>query len=499
MRKKLGGIALLLAALLCLSGCGGDTKETILEKVSQNIRSVQSYEVDIEAPLAGKISVLGMTMEMAIDYRVTCQYEVSGEETLSRIGVEMDMEMLGESDSESVEFYCRQTPETTWLYTGMDGEWYCEETPRTELDDAMVDAFMEFIYGDPEAWILYGDTVEKNGVRCYALVRNFTGEDWEALWQSVIPEEVREELEADMDLSELTALLGLGADIRIPCTLYVDSREYLPVSIRVDMGSALNHAMNALADFVLAAFVDGVSFDMDFDLSCVTTGNASYNTGVTVEIPPEALEAEVIPEDEAFSLWDLPLVGEDEEEDDWWGWDEYAEDPGDDWWYEEQDEIYAQITAEGGCELSSEYSEDRLYVSWPEGYVCTYYNTDYVSVYDETRDFVVDIILYEKSLYGEDEMIQYVEELEEWYGYADTVSPADEDRELRELACPSGTFRYRDSVYQYDGYDYYVYLGYLEFDDCYLQITLDCYGDEPQPEELEEILAAVRRTNVREV
>lgn len=319
MRRKLYGFILLCGVLLGLSGCGGATKESILTAVAENLDAAQSVEMTMHVPVSGSLRMMGMSLDMSIEANVDLYSTVSDEEEISYMRIDMSVAAMGEQDQESLDIYQQITPEATRVYSEVDGEWICQEVEMDDTSSEQLNAGLtDIISKDPELWILYDKTVTKNDRECYVLLSTLTKEYWEEVWETAESNEVWDALAEDEEMAGmLQAMQDSLSKSHISLTLYVDKQELLPVSMEIDMSSAFNRMMNAILDYVLQSVGEDLWTDMDLesDFRCRITGDASYNTGITVGIPEEALAAEVITLDEFTEILESPQIEGSEGED----------------------------------------------------------------------------------------------------------------------------------------------------------------------------------------
>ncbi len=160
--------ALFAAACLIMTGCGGQSEETVtaqslVEEAEENALSASFVHADIMTGMTFDAGILG-TYDIYMDLAIASSSEpeaVHMTGTVGMFGLELDTEsyIVAEGDSITV-------------YEGLFGEWYVSSSDRDVMDTGSV---MSLLPGIPDSCdlTLSDEIRDHDGTQCYVITGRF--------------------------------------------------------------------------------------------------------------------------------------------------------------------------------------------------------------------------------------------------------------------------------------------------------------------------------------
>jgi hypothetical protein len=270
-------VLVLSLTLVTFVGCEELTQEEI-DQIVANVTSAQfdtvSFDVETTMTMEWVGGADSRTMTMAVDG--TGAVDRANEEMQMTMNMAEDMPGMGEQEMAG-EIYIVGG----WMYTKMDllelGEQWMkiEVTEEVWQQQSLIDEQLEFLETAAEINYLGSKTV--NGTECYLFE---VVPDMEALGELLAQETYGME---NMDFSQLD-LADLCKELSIKAWIAKDS--YLLMKSEVEM--VLEMSASDLG--AIAGDADKVTIDVKMVESFY-----DYNQPVSIELPPEALDAEELP------------------------------------------------------------------------------------------------------------------------------------------------------------------------------------------------------------
>lgn len=288
MRKKLflGALVLSAAAMLC----GFDNTKTADEVMQAAQEATMNatdmcMQMELNADIA--INMSGSTLGITADGLIGC---VSVMDPLA-LGMEgtVNINALGQAQSQTLKQYMVTGEDgtmTTYTYTETPegGAWTATTVPGINMAELMSKADMSKLSDFGLSFELAPDAVDINGAECYALGTTITSDTIGSVLAKV------GELSGQEVPEDLTSQLALLNGIQLNVYEFVDAETMLPAAVSLD----LNGSDFSIISQLLAAQLGGgeEASDVSLDINDLSfTCYAQYNTGMTVEVPDEALAA----------------------------------------------------------------------------------------------------------------------------------------------------------------------------------------------------------------
>jgi hypothetical protein len=276
--KKILLLSLALVLSFALAGCGEGLPQEEIDQIITNVTNAQfdTVSFDMEMPMTIKVVGGSEAGTMTMDVDGSGAMDLVNEEMQMTMNMAMDIPEMGEQDM-AAEVYIVGG----WMYTMMDipvvGEQWMKMEATEEIwqQQSQVEPLVEFLKTAVEIDYLGSKTVD--GTECYLFE---IVPDMEVLGGLLSQETSGMGM---MDFSQFD-LADLYKDLSVKEWIAKDS--YLLMKVEVEMVMEMS-----------ASDVGGIADDFDkmtVDVKMVETFY-DYNQPVSIELPPEALDAEEMP------------------------------------------------------------------------------------------------------------------------------------------------------------------------------------------------------------
>lgn len=417
--RRIKGLLLSLCALVMLfslTGCKEKmTAEKLVKEMVAAMAETPMTQLSMDVELAASLGAQGMTLDIAAG--------LSGDARMSTApyAVHMDMEMnvslLGEELSETMEIYLLEEAGEMAAYIHMDSaDQWVRESAGMDVDELSAAAqnpnFDWLTAKTGDQLVLAEETVEVNGVETYMLTCVLTWDDAVAAMESMDDAALEEAL-GGADLDDLLAETGLDdldlSVVSCPVVYYVDTKTHLPLKMEMDV-LGLDVLAADVVNGVMGALSAGeAEVELTVDVCRIVMDNIGYGPADIPALPPEAADA--------ISADDL--VGT--QEPDIW------EEPDD---TEEPDGWVTEVTDLGRGPFDFRYGDIALRATLPEGWFATeaYDDMMYFSSEDQASSGNFTIYTptestYEDLITGPEDSLYYWKETEEYDSHGDLGIP----------------------------------------------------------------------------
>ena len=282
MRGKRTWIAILLSVLLVLpllQGCRQKTPEEIFDEAVAGMAKLESVHMDVNMTM--EMTIMGQTlnMDMGIASDIMMKEPVMGYMLVTVAAGGMSME---------VPTYVEQSDDAFMTYVGMDDGsglvWTRQKAESMPIDSNMVsaDALTEFTYieeesAEDENLLRYRGTVDATQLKS---LMNSSADGLGMLY-------------GDEDAMLNAALEAVGG---VEMIVTVDKKSGHIVRMEMDMGEMMQAFFKTLSDDAGTSGMD-LSSLLKIGQIPVVVEYSRFNEIEKIEIPAEALEAELIEED----------------------------------------------------------------------------------------------------------------------------------------------------------------------------------------------------------
>ncbi len=267
------------AFLFCsiLSGCGNSVNvDELLKATDEAMKGIESVEYEFDMNMDFNISAEGMALDMAIVGEGTSAALIDGDNETSHIEMTMDVEMLGESESTTIESYVVSDGEEVVAYSndGITG-WVVEETSYEELE---VESFSAMSMSMFES--LKDFDAEVTGEK------KINGEDCHVLLVKISSENITDSLNGSFE-EMLTSFGTFGSSLEIPVEYYISKETSLLMGVRMDLSTMADSMMDAMSALGMED-LEGVEIKInDFYIEMLV---AAYGEVEELEVPSEVID-----------------------------------------------------------------------------------------------------------------------------------------------------------------------------------------------------------------
>ena len=175
MKRKAAGLALVLAMVLALPGCGAMTPEKLAAKVKQAVEENPYSQAEMEMIMETSVADPTTGIEMDVGLQLNGQMRVSYEPDTLYEKVELTIEMMGLRMPTEVEIYILPEGDKTVSYTNIAGSWlWSEVDPSTQASDSISIAIWDL---PPEQLAINEEVTELEGAPAACLTGQVTGEE----------------------------------------------------------------------------------------------------------------------------------------------------------------------------------------------------------------------------------------------------------------------------------------------------------------------------------
>lgn len=375
------------AMAILLTGCGGMTKEKILQEMETAVedKNISALSMILDMDMA--FGAEGITVDIGMDMDMNIQLNV--EKKSAYLDMNMDIEAVGETMSETMQMY--MLPEDNalvgYIHTGSTDTWekqdlgtdlsIFEETASEEKSGSVLSNV------DADSITLAEETEDLDGIEVYVLSYTLTGEEIqksfdESEYSSTIEDAIKENGLEDLEgMDELASLFDFDfTSMNMPVTVYVDTKTYLPVQMTMDI-EGLEELINPLLSGIMAMTGEEMEMTMTIETLNAVCTDFSYDA---VEVPalPEGAKEAAEAAELAITDGDTALAND------------------------------SYIIQEGSSAVT---------ITPPSGWILDASDYDYVSIYDkENYNFYISFAMYEGmtsddfSTYVENDMVSFYQE-----------------------------------------------------------------------------------------
>lgn len=272
MKKTLALLLCLLTAVMLLASCGGKTPEKLIEGAFERMSELDAFELEMVIAMEVSMEMMGETETQSMPLTISLAGKDLKSET-PKILMEMSMSM--EDETMTATAYM----EGEWMYATADGESYKFSVEDMSDMGAMADYSQQFeslLVDFPEA-VYSGVTVKKNGDGSKTVALSLTAEQFESIFSALSTE-----------LGESIGVVDEGVAITYqPATVEVTVKGDLVSAYKLDF--AMNISMDLDGDTATTEDVMSLTFSVGYDVTVVKT------SGVTVTPPAGYQDFEEIP------------------------------------------------------------------------------------------------------------------------------------------------------------------------------------------------------------
>jgi hypothetical protein len=273
-------LALVLSfSLVAFVGCGGKLTQEEIDRIIAGATDA-SYETvyfDIELPMAAEVSGGGNAGVMTVDMSGTGAMDIVNEAMQMTMNMAMDMPGQGSQDIDAATYIVEG-----WMYTGAAIPGYGEQWTKMALTEQMwqqqdqVEQYIRLLATAVE--LDYKGTETVNGIECYVFELEPN--------MDTLQELLAQGTTSGMGLMDLSGfdLAELYKELSVKEWLAKDNYQLQRTEVKIVMEMSPEDVGATSDDF------DKMTIDMNMSMRFY-----AYNQPVSIELPPEALDAEEIP------------------------------------------------------------------------------------------------------------------------------------------------------------------------------------------------------------
>ncbi len=285
-KKRILATAAAMVLAFSAAGCGGSggndqaDAEALITKAQATMETVNSMK-----------SVMTMDMGMSAGEE---SMETTTEATIVTIEEPLKMQMdisasMGEETVQDMQMFVAEADGQLVSYMNVSGQWYAVPMDASELEQYNAEENMDLYLGNITSFSAVGEE-DINGTKATKITGVITGDAMEeAIESSGALDSV-----SGMGISE-EEVEAMYADLGdLPISLWIDAEGYV-VKYEMDMSAM----MQTIMDKAMAAVAEqagGNAEDVSIDISkmLITMVYSDFNAVEDIEIPAEALEAQVL-------------------------------------------------------------------------------------------------------------------------------------------------------------------------------------------------------------
>lgn len=281
--KRFTILLLVMAMMLMFSGCGKMTARILAAKMAVAVARKPMTQEKIVMEFEMSIGVRGITLNLDMD--MTMDMIMSMDPYRAYTNMDMTMEMLGQSYSDSMEMYIQEEEGTmtSYSYTASADRWAKQTVELTENMKTVDYTWLK--EKAAEDLILAEETQAIGDHEVYVLSCTVTGAEMREMMSNggSMQKALEEAGLSDFDMSALT----------VPMVMYIDTKTYLPVQMEMEI-QGMSELMAGMMDALLGA--DAASLGMEIEIGKVTAvcTDIGYDDVEVPAVPQDALDAEAI-------------------------------------------------------------------------------------------------------------------------------------------------------------------------------------------------------------
>lgn len=302
--KKIVALALTVVMVLgLLAGCEKPMDaQTLAQKVDEAVAAQSGMSGKMSMAMDMSIGVTGVTIDMGVAADI--EYKAAMDGSKMFMGMDMDMEVMGETQAVEMDMYMTMADgkAVSYTYSGLDDTWLKQET-EVENMEQLQGTSMKLAELPAENLVLAEEKETVGEQECYVLTVTTTGEQVAASFQSAL-EQMDEETKAmleGIDWSVLNATM----------VYYINAETFLPVQVTGEI-TGLGEAMNSLLSGVMAemlGMLGGEDMEITVDIPTVKAEMTElvYGDVEIPDVPEEGVEAAALNPDQGDGSYVLRM------------------------------------------------------------------------------------------------------------------------------------------------------------------------------------------------
>ena len=295
LKKGIMLLAISTLSVSMLSGCSllKPTANSLLKTCNKKMAKVKDMGIDAEMDFVMEVSKDGASVDIDLVADMDLAYEKTKEGYESYMDADIEVSLMGASQSVSGEVYTVVDKEnvTSYSKSGDQDDWAKEVKKVDDSNSGLQNIANPDFSNLAKDMTLLEETKEVHGRECYVL----TG---------VVEDTDMSDVLGAMDMEDLGDIDSLKAEI----TLNLDKKDKMPVSMIMKIDEDDFNKILEKEDFEGATVsLDSFTFEIVYK---------EINTGKAVEIPEKALEAEEKDDSDDGSSFFGDISDDDSDEDD---------------------------------------------------------------------------------------------------------------------------------------------------------------------------------------
>lgn len=287
--KRLLATAAALVLALSAAGCGGGSTgggeqaadaESLVKKAQETMAGVNSMKSDMTMEMA--MSAGEESMEMTTQASV-----VTMEEPLK---MQMDISAtMGEETVQDLQMFVSEADGQIMSYMNVSGQWYAVPTDAAELEQYNAEEEMSLYLDNISSFSVAGEE-DVNGAKATKITGVIAGD---AMKEAVESSGALDSISGmGVSAEEVEAMYDELGDL--PVSLWIDADGYV-VKYELDMSVMMQTIMDkAMAAVAEQAGENAEDVTIEISKMLITMVCSDFNAVEDIEIPAEALEAQVL-------------------------------------------------------------------------------------------------------------------------------------------------------------------------------------------------------------
>lgn len=301
--KKIVALALTVVMILgLLAGCEKSMDaQTLAKKMDEAIAAQSGICGMMNMELDMSMGVTGVTIDMGITADVEYKGAMDGSKMF--MGMDMDMEVMGETQTVEMDMYASVADgkAVSYTYSGLDDTWAKTETEIGNVEE-LQNSTMKLAELPAESLVLAEEKETVGEQQCYVLTVTTTGEQVMGMLgaaMDTLDEETRTILES-IDWSGISGTM----------VYHVNAETFLPLQMTAEV-TGLGEAMNSLLSGVMAemlGMLGGEDLEIVVEIPTVNVAMTDliYGDIEIPDVPEEGVEAAArnpLQADGSYMLW----------------------------------------------------------------------------------------------------------------------------------------------------------------------------------------------------
>lgn len=282
--KRLAAVLLVLVMVLALAGCGKMTPEKLTVKTAAALAGKPMTSMEMELGMTMSLTAEGFSMDM--DMAVAGDMVMDSDPYQSYTNMEMTMDLMGQSITETSETYVLVEDDqlTTYTYAESMDIWTKTSVPFSPEAMAQQSSYDWLAELSPDMLTLAEETQILNERKVYVLNCTITGEQLQAMMDSM-PGMADTMADAGMSGPDMTALT-------VPAVFYIDAETFLPAKIEMEI-QGMDEMMAGMMEESLGADMEALGMEMEIGTVRMVYAQIGYEDVTVPTLPAEAMEEAV--------------------------------------------------------------------------------------------------------------------------------------------------------------------------------------------------------------